>query len=50
MSEDGVQLRYDDGTEMHFLFDSKNYVLHRYKVDDAPGAEYPLLDLVYLID
>ena len=49
MSEDGVLLRYDDGTEMHFHFDSKNYVLHRYIVDDAPDAKYPLLDLIYLI-
>ena len=49
MTNDEVLLSYDDGTEMHFLFDSKNYVLHRYKVDDSSDAKYPLLDLVYLI-
>ncbi len=28
---------------------SESELLHRYKADDAPDAEYPLPDLVYLI-
>ena len=39
---------YDDGSEMHFDWDSNANILHRYAANEEKNAAYPFLDFVYL--
>ena len=48
LHEDELVLFYDDGSEMHFEWDSNANVLHRYSANNNKNAAYPFLDFVYL--